>query len=66
MLALARGGFQVEEMVLLHYPNGVFIDTEAYFMMADKSKNATIDVLNQMFRGSEYELLRFLFLERGF
>ena len=30
MLALASGGFQVEEMARLHYPNGVFIDTEPY------------------------------------
>ena len=26
--ALAQGGFQVEELARMHYPNGVFIDTE--------------------------------------
>jgi hypothetical protein len=30
LLALAKGGFQVEELARLHYPNGVFIDTEPY------------------------------------
>ena len=30
LLALARGGFQVEELARLHYPNGIFIDTEPY------------------------------------
>ena len=28
--ALAKGGFQVEELARLHYPNGIFIDTEPY------------------------------------
>lgn len=28
--ALASGGFQVEELARLHYPNGVFINTENY------------------------------------
>jgi hypothetical protein len=28
--ALASGGFQVEELARLHYPKGVFIDTENY------------------------------------
>ena len=28
--ALAKGGFQVEELARLHYPNGVFINTEPY------------------------------------
>lgn len=28
--ALANGGFQVEELARLHYPNGIFIDTEPY------------------------------------
>jgi hypothetical protein len=28
--ALANGGFQVEALARLHYPNGIFIDTENY------------------------------------
>ncbi len=28
--ALASGGFQVEELARLHYPNGIFINTENY------------------------------------
>ena len=28
MKALAKGGFQVEELARIHYPNGIFIDTE--------------------------------------
>lgn len=28
--ALANGGFQVEELARMHYPNGIFIDTENY------------------------------------
>ena len=28
--ALAKGGFQVEELARLHYPNGIFINTENY------------------------------------
>ncbi len=28
--ALAKGGFQVEELARLHYPNGIFINTEHY------------------------------------
>lgn len=30
LLALAKGGFQVEELARLHYPNGIFIDTEPH------------------------------------
>jgi hypothetical protein len=30
MQALASGGFQVEELARLHYPDGVFINTETY------------------------------------
>ena len=30
LLALARGGFQVEELARMHYPGGLFIDTENY------------------------------------
>ncbi len=28
MKALAKGGFQVEELARMHYPDGLFIDTE--------------------------------------
>jgi hypothetical protein len=28
--ALANGGFQVEELARMHYPNGVFVDTETF------------------------------------
>jgi len=28
--ALANGGFQVEELARMHFPNGIFIDTENY------------------------------------
>ncbi len=30
MMALAQGGFQVEELARLHYPNGIFINTAPY------------------------------------
>lgn len=30
LMALAQGGFQVEALARLHYPNGVFIDTANY------------------------------------
>jgi hypothetical protein len=30
LLALAKGGFQVEELARMHYPGGMFIDTENY------------------------------------
>lgn len=30
LLALARGGFQVEELARMHYPGGIFIDAEPY------------------------------------
>ncbi len=30
LLALAKGGFQVEELARLHYPEGIFIDTEPF------------------------------------
>ncbi len=30
LLALAKGGFQVEELARLHYPDGNFIETETY------------------------------------
>lgn len=30
LMALAKGGFQVEALARLHYPDGIFIDTENY------------------------------------
>ena len=30
LAALAQGGFQVEALARMHYPNGIFIDTEHY------------------------------------
>jgi len=30
LAALAKGGFQVEELARLHFPGGIFIDTEPY------------------------------------
>lgn len=30
LLSLAEGGFQVEELARLHYPDGIFIDAEAF------------------------------------
>ncbi len=30
LAALAEGGFQVEELARMHYPNGLFIDTDHY------------------------------------
>ena len=40
--ALAQGGFQVEELARMHYPNGIFIDTEngAYDEAAQLTANA--------------------------
>ncbi|MDI1316576.1 DUF2779 domain-containing protein [Flavobacterium sp.] len=43
--ALAQGGFQVEELARLHYPNGVFIDTEP--KEYEKAVQLTKEVLNQ-------------------
>ena len=43
MQALASGGFQVEELARLHYPNGVFINTENYEY--DKAFQLTKDAL---------------------
>jgi len=37
--ALAKGGFQVEALARLHYPGGIFIDTENYEY--DRAKNLT-------------------------
>jgi hypothetical protein len=43
MQALASGGFQVEALARLHYPNGVFINTENYEY--DKAFQLTKDAL---------------------
>lgn len=41
--ALANGGFQVEELARLHYPNGIFINTENYEY--DKAAQLTQEAL---------------------
>ena len=43
--ALAKGGFQVEELARLHYPNGIFINTENYEY--DKAFQLTNEALEQ-------------------
>lgn len=43
--ALASGGFQVETLARLHYPNGIFIDTENYEY--DKAIQLTHEALKQ-------------------
>lgn len=43
--ALASGGFQVEALARLHYPNGIFIDTENYEY--DKAVQLTQEALKQ-------------------
>lgn len=43
--ALASGGFQVEELARLHYPNGIFINTENYEY--DKAVQLTNEALLQ-------------------
>ena len=45
MQALASGGFQVEALARLHYPNGIFINTENYEY--DKAVQLTQEALNQ-------------------
>ena len=42
--ALAKGGFQVEELARMHYPNGIFIDTEPheYEKATELTKNALL------------------------
>jgi hypothetical protein len=46
MQALASGGFQVEAIARLHYPNGIFINTENYEYY--KAVQLTQDALNQV------------------
>lgn len=43
--ALASGGFQVEELARLHYPNGIFINTENYEY--EKAVQLTNETLQQ-------------------
>lgn len=43
--ALASGGFQVEALARLHYPNGIFINTENYEY--DKAVQLTQEALSQ-------------------
>lgn len=43
--ALASGGFQVEALARLHYPNGIFIDTENYEY--EKAVQLTQEALKQ-------------------
>lgn len=45
LMALAKGGFQVEALARLHYPNGIFIDTENYEY--DKAVQLTQNNLQQ-------------------
>ena len=45
LVALANGGFQVEALARLHYPNGIFIDTESYEY--DKAVQLTHEALQQ-------------------
>ncbi len=45
LMALARGGFQVEELARLHYPGGVFIEAEAYEY--EKAARLTAEALEQ-------------------
>ena len=43
--ALAEGGFQVEELARLHYPEGLFVNTETYEY--ERAAALTRDYLNQ-------------------
>ena len=45
MMALAKGGFQVEELARLHYPDGLFINTEHYEY--EKAFNLTKEALRE-------------------
>jgi hypothetical protein len=42
-LALANGGFQVEALARLHYPNGIMINTNHYEY--EKAAQLTFDIL---------------------
>lgn len=43
LMSLAEGGFQVEELARLHYPDGIFIDAEAFEY--EKAVNLTNEAL---------------------
>jgi hypothetical protein len=43
--ALANGGFQVEELARMHYPNGLFVDTETFEY--EKAAQLTQEALQQ-------------------
>ena len=45
LLALANGGFQVEELARMHYPGGIFIDAEPHEYQ--KASDLTRDALQQ-------------------
>jgi hypothetical protein len=45
MQALASGGFQVEALARIHYPNGIFINTENYEY--EKAIQLTLEALQQ-------------------
>lgn len=45
LAALAEGGFQVEELARLHFPNGIFIETETYEY--ERSAQLTREALQQ-------------------
>ncbi len=45
LLALANGGFQVEELARMHYPGGIFIDAEPYEYQ--KAADLTREALQQ-------------------
>ncbi len=45
LMALARGGFQVEELARMHYPGGIFIDAEPYEYQ--KAADLTADALTK-------------------
>ena len=45
LLALSRGGFQVEELARMHYPGGIFIDAEPHEYQ--KASDLTRDALQQ-------------------
>jgi hypothetical protein len=45
LMALARGGFQVEELARMHYPGGIYIEAEPYEYQ--KAADLTADALKQ-------------------
>lgn len=49
LLALANGGFQVEELARMHYPGGIFIDAEPheYQKASDLTRNEEMTLLKK-------------------